>query len=384
MINELRLKQMFEDLVRIDSPSGHEKEVCIWIKNYIENIEIRTKEDNASEILNTESNNLIGYFDGNIDLPPLMLCAHMDTVEPGRGVEPVFENGVFRSKGDTILGADNKSAIAVILEVINVIKENNLKTCPIDLVFTVFEEGGLKGAKAFDTSLIRADFGYIPDSTDPEGIVVSSPSCSQIIFEITGKSAHAGAEPEKGVNAIITAAKALSQIKSGRIDDETTCNIGIIKGGKATNIVPDKVVIKAEARSHDPEKLEKVIETMKSVFELVIKEEKQKSPDKNFPALEIKVEDDFKNVSLSRDEKVFKLADKAAENLGFELKGKKIGGGADANVFFHKGIKAGVIGTGMKNIHTIDENISLKDMVDCAKFLLEIINVYSLQTLENN
>ncbi|MDY0360785.1 MAG: M20/M25/M40 family metallo-hydrolase [Desulforegulaceae bacterium] len=377
MINESRLKQIFEDLVKIDSPSGHEKDVCVWIKNYLENLGIRTKEDNAAQILNTESNNLIGYFDGNKELPAIMLCAHMDTVEPGRGIEPIFENGIFKSKGNTILGADDKSAIAVILEVMNVVREKNLSSCPIDLVFTVYEEGGLKGAYALDTSLLRAGFGYIPDSTDPEGIVESSPSCSRIVFEITGKSSHAGAEPEKGVNAIIAASKALSKIESGRIDDETTCNIGLIKGGKATNIVPDKVVIEAEARSHNPKKLEKVIENMKSVFEKTIMEEKEKSLDKNYPELEIKVEDDFKYVFLSRDEPVFKLAHQAGKNLGFDLKGKRVGGGSDANVFFHKGIKAAVIGTGMKKIHTIDEYIELKDMVECAKLILEIINIYS-------
>eukprot|EP00831_Metopus_contortus_P008663 TRINITY_DN13322_c0_g1_i4.p1 TRINITY_DN13322_c0_g1~~TRINITY_DN13322_c0_g1_i4.p1 ORF type:complete len:342 (-),score=90.35 TRINITY_DN13322_c0_g1_i4:147-1172(-) len=322
MINESRLKQIFEDLVKIDSPSGHEKDVCVWIKNYLENLGIRTKEDNAAEILNTESNNLIGYFDGNKDMPALMLCAHMDTVEPGRGIEPLFENEIFKSKGNTILGADDKSAIAAILEVMNVIMEKNLSSCPIDLVFTVYEEGGLKGAYALDTSLLRAGFGYIPDSTDPEGIVESSPSCSRIVFEITGKSAHAGSEPEKGVNAIITASKALSKIESGRIDDETTCNIGIIKGGKATNIVPDKVVIEAEARSHDPKKLEKVIENMKSVFERTVREEKEKSSDANYPKLEIKIEEDFKYVFLSRDEKVFKLAQKAGKKK--KKKKKKI------------------------------------------------------------
>jgi tripeptide aminopeptidase len=384
MVNESRLKKIFEDLVKIDSPSGYEKDVCVWIKSYLENMEIRTKEDNASDILNTESNNLIGYFDGNRDLPPMMLCAHMDTVEPGKGIEPVFENGIFTSRGDTILGADDKSAIAVILEVVNVIKEKNLPSCPIDLVFTVFEEGGLKGAYALDTSLVRADFGYIPDSTDPEGIVESAPACSKITFEITGKAAHAGAEPEKGVNAIIAASKALSKIESGRIDDETTCNIGIIKGGKATNIVADSVVIEAEARSHDPLKLEKVIENLRSVFEDAISQEKQKSPDSDFPSLEVRVEQDFKNVFLSRDEKVYRLAETAGRNLGFELKGKKIGGGADANVFFHKGIKAGVIGTGMKQIHTVDENVALKDMADCARFILEIINVYSSNDTELN
>jgi len=376
MINRERLRKIFEELVRIDSPSGEEDKVSTRLKEYISDLGGDIKEDNAKEKLNTKADNLFGWFNGSVDLPPIMLCAHMDTVEPCRGIEPVFKNGIFTSKGDTVLGADDKAAVAVIIEVLNVIKDNNLAVCPIDAVFTVFEEGGLKGAKVLDESLIRADFGYIPDSTDNEGIVVSAPACTRMKFKITGKAAHAGAEPEKGINAVMTAAKALSSVESGRIDDETTCNVGTIKGGKATNIVPDQVVVEAEARSHNPEKLKKVVGNVKKAFEDAVKKGQEESGTA-LPYLESEIEDDFPNISLNDNDKAVSLGKKAAANLGYELAGKSVGGGSDANILFHKGIKAGVIGIGMKDIHTTNENIALEDMVKCGEFLLEAIKVYS-------
>lgn len=377
MINTDRLRQVFENLVKIDSPSGEEKKVAEWLKTKLAGFECKIVEDDAAKKLNTEAGNIIAYFDGNNDKAPIMLGAHMDTVEPGRGIEPVFENGIFTSKGNTVLGGDDKSAIAVILEVLEVLKENNIDHCPIDIVFTVFEEGGLRGAKAIDPSLIRAKFGYIPDSGDVEGIVMNAPGCNELEFTIKGKASHAGAEPEKGVNAIMTAAKALSKIDSGRIDAETTCNIGIINGGKATNIVPDSVTIKAEVRSHDLTKLEDVTNKIKKAFEDAVEEDRKKYNIDNFPKLELKIDQDFPNLVLKEDDMVVCLGKEAASKVGFELKGKVSGGGSDANILFHKGIKAAVIGTGMTEIHTVNESIALKDMVKCAEFLLEIIKTHS-------
>ncbi|PID78278.1 MAG: peptidase T [Deltaproteobacteria bacterium] len=377
MINESRLKKIFEDLVKIDSPSGEEKEVFKWLKSYLEKLGGKVFEDNASEKVNGNSNNLIAHFNGKRDAAPLFLCAHMDTVEPGRGIEPVFENGEFKSRGKTILGADDKSAIAIILEIMNILREKDFDNCPLDIVFTVCEESGLKGAKAIDESLIRADFGYIPDSTDPFGIVAKAPSCCVIRIKITGKSAHAGAEPEKGINAIMIAARALSCIESGRIDYETTCNIGKLNAGKATNIVPDYAVVEAEVRSHDTEKLDRTVKKIIAAFENAVENEKKKNGDGVFPFIDIEIDEEFPNIDIKEDEKVIALGKQAAYNLGFDLELKEVGGGSDANVFFKKGIKAGVIGTGMKNIHTEDENIALQDMVACARFLYEIIDIHS-------
>ncbi len=214
----------------------------------------------------SNTGNLIARFRGTAKDPPLLLNAHMDTVEPGKGVIPVFKDGIFTSDGTTILGADDKSAIAILLETIRVLQENNLPYGPLELVFTICEETGLLGAKYLDYDLITATYGYALDATDTEGIVTRAPGSDRLEFKIHGKDAHAGAAPEKGINAITLACKAIAGLEIGRIDHETTCNIGIIKGGIATNIVPNLVTVKGEIRSHNEEKLTRM--TMKSSLPL--------------------------------------------------------------------------------------------------------------------
>jgi tripeptide aminopeptidase len=298
----------------------------------------------------------------------------MDTVVPGKGVKVQFGNGIFTSDGTTILGSDDKSAIAIILEVMEVIRENNLPCPPVELVFTVCEEIGLLGAKYLDLSLIDSRFGYILDSTDTEGIVTKAPAANKIFIDVIGRAAHAGAAPEKGVNAIYAAARAIAGLELGRIDSETTCNLGIITGGMATNIVPEKVAVKGEARSHDPEKLEQVTRKIVSTFEDTARTLQNGD---SVPRVTVTVEHDFPNTHIPEDHDVVVLARKAAANLGKTLESKTIGGGADANIFFGKGIAAGVLGTGMTDVHTVNESIALKDMEDTVRLVLEILQVHA-------
>ena len=256
----------------------------------------------------------------------------------------------------------------------DVIIENKIDYPPIEVIFTVCEEIGLLGAKHFDYSLMDSKFGYILDSTDIEGIVTKAPSANKITIKVYGRAAHAGAEPENGVNAILVASKAISKLELGRIDEETTCNLGTIKGGVATNIVPEFVEIHGEARSHNVEKLNEVTDNIVNEFYTAAQEFKGVS---DLPRIEAIVENDFTNTNISEDHKTIKLARKAAGNLGMTLASKTIGGGADANVFFGKGIVAGVLGTGMTNVHTLNESISIKDMETSAKLLLEILKVHA-------
>jgi tripeptide aminopeptidase len=295
-------------------------------------------------------------------------------VGPGVGIKVQFENGIFTSDGTTILGADDKSAIAIILEVMDVILENNLDYPPVEIVFTVCEEIGLLGAKHFDYSLIDSKFGYILDSTDTNGIVTKAPYANKITIKIYGKAAHAGAEPENGVNAIGVASMAISGLKLGRIDKETTCNLGTIKGGVATNIVPEFVEIKGEVRSHNAEKLKVITDNILDAFYTAAKELQN---DSDLPRIDAVVENDFPNTDIPEDHEAIVLAKKAAANLGVTLESKTIGGGADANIFFGKGIVAGVLGTGMTNVHTLDECIDIKDMENSAKLVLEILKVHA-------
>ena len=298
----------------------------------------------------------------------------MDTVGPGKGIKVLFEDGVFKSDGTTILGSDDKSALAIILEVMDVILEEKIDYPPIEIIFTVCEEIGLLGAKYFDYDLMDSTFGYILDSTDTEGIVTKAPTANKITIKIYGKAAHSGAAPENGINAIAIASKAISTLKLGRIDEETTCNLGTIEGGVATNIVPEYVEIEGEARSHDPEKLKTVTNDIIKAFEDAAKEF---GGNDNIAQVKIIVENDFPNTNISEDHEAIILARKAAKNLGIRLESKTIGGGADANVFFGKGIIAGVLGTGMSDVHTLHEFIKLSDMENSAKLVLEILKVHA-------
>jgi len=374
MINSQRLAERFTMLAQIDSESRHEAQVAGEIEKILIGMGAVVCYDTAKEKTGGDCSNLVAKFSGNRQVPPLFLSGHMDTVVPGKGVKVTFTDGIFKSDGTTILGSDDKSAIAIILEVMDVVKENNLPCPPVEIIFTVCEEIGLLGAKHFDLSLIDAKFGYILDSTDTEGIVTRAPAANKIFITMHGRAAHAGAAPEKGVSAIYAAAKAISQLELGRIDSETTCNLGIITGGMATNIIPEKVEIKGEARSHDLEKLSAVTNNIVNTFEDTAR---NLQGDDTVPRADIVVENDFPNTAIPEAHEAVVLARKAAARLGRTLESKTIGGGADANVFFGQGIVAGVLGTGMTDVHTVNESIALKDMEDTARLILEILQVHA-------
>ena len=380
MINRERLMDTFRFLVGIDSVSRQEGDIAEELKKILESMGAETLFDGAGKMTGSNTGNLIARFKGNKNVPPLLLNAHMDTVEPGRGVVPVLRDGVFTSDGTTILGADDKSAIAVLLEVMTVLKEKNMTCGPIEMVLTICEEIGLMGAKHLDMSLLTAKYGYALDSTDTEGIITRAPSANKIEFRVHGRDAHAGAAPEKGINAIWLASRAIAGLQLGRIDSETTCNIGIINGGIATNIVPNLVCVKGEVRSHDDEKLKKVTGTIVAAFEDIVKSYGNISSD-GLPKVDVIIEDDFSRTDIPEDHPVVALAQRAASNLGRKMITKTTGGGADANIFFAKGIIAGVIGTGMRDMHTVRESVKVDDMVKSGELLLEIIRLHTQNPL---
>lgn len=377
MVNRDRLGETFKFLVEIDSISKEEATISSEIKKILESLGAETVVDSAGDKIGGNSGNLIAKFKGNKKATPLLLNAHMDTVEPGKGITAVLKEGIFTSDGTTILGADDKSAIAIILETIKIIQENDLPYGPIEIVLTVCEEIGLLGAKHLDLSLIESEYGYALDATDTEGIVTRAPSANRLEFKIHGKDAHAGAAPEKGINAISLASKAIAKLEIGRIDHETTCNIGMIEGGMAINIVPNLVTVKGEARSHDEEKLSKITNEIVSSFKEVVEHYKEASSDDGLPRLEVYVENDFSRTFIPDEHPVVLLACKAAENLGRKMVAKTTGGGADANILFGKGIVTGVLGTGMRDMHTVREYVRLDDMVKTVELLLEIIRVHA-------
>jgi tripeptide aminopeptidase len=380
MINKERLAETFRFLVEIDSVSKEEGEICLKIQKIIESMGAETFVDHAAAKTGSDTGNLIAKIPGNTSALPLLLNAHMDTVEPGRGIRPVFSNGRFTSDGSTILGADCKSSIAIILEVLRVLQEHNLPHGPLEIVFTVCEEIGLLGAKNLDFSLLSSTYGYALDATDINGLVTRAPSSNKLEFKVHGKDAHAGAAPEKGINAIHIAAKAIAGLQLGRIDIETTCNIGVIEGGRAANIVPNLVTVKGEVRSHDQKKLAIITDEIVSAFKKAVDMMKTEVATNGLPRLEHSVELDFAATHILETDPVVTLAQKAASNLGRTLKTKITGGGADANVFFSRGIMTGVLGTGMSDMHSLRESILLEDMVKSAELVLEIVQLHSKES----
>ena len=379
MVNYERLGDLFRTLVRIDSVSKKEGAVAKTLQGIFESLGAEVLIDGAGPKVGSDTGNLITRFKGTrADVVPLLLNAHMDTVQPGEGVKVLFSDGTFTSDGSTILAADDKSALAVIIETIRILQKNRLPYGPLEVVVTICEEVGLLGAKNFDYSMIKAQYGYSLDAADTDGIVTRAPAANRIQFKVHGRDAHAGAAPEKGINAIHLASRAISEIRVGRIDEETTANIGLIEGGKATNIVPFLVTVAGEVRSHSPEKLEE--ETLRIVqsFERQVSNYKDRFPsDDRLPRLELEVRQDFPVLKVPEDHAVITLAKEAASNLGREMKTKTSGGGSDANIFFCHGIVTGVLGTGMKDIHTVRESIRLDDMVKSVELLLEIIQLHA-------
>ena len=377
MVNRDRLADTFRFLVEIDSVSKEEAVISKEIQKNLESMGAKIFIDNAGDRAGGNTGNLIARFEGNAVAPALLLNAHMDTVQPGRGVKPILKDGIFTTDGTTILGADDKSAIAILLETIRILRENGLSFGPIELVFTICEEIGLQGAKHLDFSLITAKYGYALDATDTEGIITRAPAANKVEFKVHGKDAHAGVAPEKGINAIFLASQAIAGLEIGRIDRETTCNIGIIEGGIATNIVPNLVTVKGEVRSHDEEKLMKITDRLVSGFKTVLDNYKKATGEEELPRLEFQVESDFHRTHIPEDHPVVTLAREAAENLGRKMVTKTTGGGADANIFFEKGIITGVLGTGMRDMHTVRESIKLDDMVEVVELLVEIIILHA-------
>ena len=381
-INRQRLADTFMSLVRIDSPSREEAAVAEWIKKNFEAFRgCNACFDNSMESTGSQCGNLIIHIDGDIDAPPLFFNAHMDTVEPGRGIIPVFDGTVFRTDGTTVLGSDDKAAIAILFEVVRCLREQEISHGPIDIVFTVCEEIGLLGAKALDTSLLRAKAGYALDTTDPDTLINRAPEAVRLVIDVTGRAAHAGINPEEGINAIQIAARALAKLPLGRIDHETTANIGTIHGGKATNIVPEKVRMEGEVRSHDSSRLKKVQDRITSTFIRTAegyRREVQNGKDEHqgtpfLPFVQTEVLHDYPAMSIPKDHSLVITAQRAAEAQGRKLRIETTGGGSDANILNSKGLDTLILGIGMQNVHTTSEFILLEDMVKTAQLAGKII-----------
>ena len=374
MINRQRLSEEFARLAAISSPSGREGEISRYLAERFLRLGAQVRFDEAGPAAGSESGNLIASFPGRREGEPLMLSAHMDTVEPADGVKPLLRDGVFTSAGDTVLGADDKAGIAEIIEALEVVREQEIEHPPLEVIITVCEEVGLMGAKQLDPSHIAARRGYALDTSGVDLLIHRAPCANKLRFEITGRESHAGIAPEKGVSAIEVAARAIAAMRLGRVDEETTANIGTIRGGQATNIVAKKVIIEGEARSHDREKLARQSEHMVACFHEAARESARKIDGERVEAqVEVEVLSDYPLMDVPRNAPVITLAEKAAARLGRRMEVRAAGGGSDANIFNGHGIETVILGTGMTRVHSVEESVSVEDMVRVSELLVEII-----------
>ena len=366
MIQRDRIVEQFIKLVSIDSPSLCEKDMANYIVKVLRNRGYNVSVDNAADKILGESGNVWLKITGTSKVDPILIMAHMDTVDPSRNKKAVVNGEYITSDGTTVLGGDDLAGVTVILEMLNVLEEDKISHGDIYIVFTVAEEIGLLGAKNFDFGALGVKYGFVLDGGGKIGrVAIKAPSHVSLDINIKGKSAHAGMEPENGISAIEVAAHAISRMKLGRIDIDTTANIGKISGGKATNIVCDNVDIKAEARSLCEEKLSRQVDHMRKTLDIVCKEYGAK--------LSIKQEYEYHAYDVSNEEDLIGILKRAADLSDIELILESTGGGSDTNVLNSVGIPSCNISIGMDKVHTVHERIKISDMVDSTKFLISLV-----------
>lgn len=364
-INQERLLKTFTDLLRIDSPSFHEKKIGAMLAT-----ELRKRGCLVTVQKYDKSFNLIAVKKGNTaKVQPLLLSGHMDTIEPTEGLRFSIQAGRVSSTGDTVLGADDKSALAQILEAVAVVQENNLPHGDLEIVFTSGEEKGLHGAKNLDFKRIRSRYGLVLDSSGSVGkIVVAAPAHITYEMRIIGKAAHAGIEPEKGISAIRVAAEVISAVPNGRIDSGTTANIGIIKGGTATNVVPKEVVIHGELRGHDDKTLHKIKQTIFDTARRTVK--------KNKALIHIADYEEYQSFKIHTFDRFLQFIDGVMKSCRITPSQVITGGGSDANIFNKRGIKTINLSTGMQKVHSNEEYILLKDLYKGSLLVLKTITEF--------
>ncbi|MBS4194589.1 M20/M25/M40 family metallo-hydrolase [Lederbergia citri] len=366
MINDQRLLDEFLELVQIDSETKHESEIAKVLKEKFQQLNVEVFEDDTMEQTGHGAGNLICTLKGNIEASPIYFTCHMDTVVPGKGVKPSIKDGYVVTDGTTILGADDKAGIAAMLESIKVLKEQNINHGDIQFIITVGEESGLVGAKALDSSLVNAKYGFALDSDEKVGnIIVAAPTQAKVKAVIHGKTAHAGVAPEKGISAITIAAKAIARMPLGRIDEETTANIGRFEGGQATNIVADEAIVLAEARSLVNEKMEAQVAKMKEAFEEAAKE--------MGGSADVEIEVMYPGFKYSDGDEVVEVAKKAAVKIGRKPQLLKSGGGSDANVIAGFNIPTVNLSVGYEEIHTTNERMPIEELSKLAEMVVAIV-----------
>jgi tripeptide aminopeptidase len=366
-IKPTRLLDTFLELVGIDSPSGYEADVAAYCAEALKACGCTVRIDDTAAQTGSNTGNLIASFPGTA-AGRVCLSAHMDTVEPGRGIEPVIKDGLIFSKGNTILGADDKVGIAAIIEALRVLSEQpeGLRYPQVDVLLTVQEERGLVGAKVLDLT----DYTDVPclvlDSSNAPGTIVNkAPAQRSYTAVFKGKAAHAGACPEKGISAIQAASTALAALPIGRLDSDTTTNVGTIAGGNANNVVAEYCSFTGECRSHQPARLAELCSMIEDTL--------RTTSDQHGTSLELTWIDNYQGFAYADDDPLILKCLAVAQELKLEAGIETSGGGADTNIFVQHGIPALSLATGMQGIHGIDECLAVADLEKLASFLVALI-----------
>jgi tripeptide aminopeptidase len=361
---------LFTELAAIPSPPGSEREVADRVAAYLQDLGLEVSEDDAGGRIGANAGNLLARLapssaNGGT---PIFLCAHLDTVQPTGPLEPVVEDGIIRNAGGTILGADNKAAVAAMLEAVRLILSENRPHAGIELLFTPKEEVGLQGAKAFDSDRLEAGVGFVFDHAAPIGeVMLGAPHARALEVTMRGRAAHAGMAPEEGRSAIAAAARAITDFRLGRLDDETTANVGLIQGGTAKNIVPDRCSFSIDVRSHDERKLADLVQEMLETITFAAALEQCEA--------ETTVEESYRGYRFARGDLPVRMACAALEREGFEPRLALGGGGADANIFNARGRPCANLANGMTAIHTPDEHIAVADLERMVDVTLALVDV---------
>jgi tripeptide aminopeptidase len=359
--------ELFTELAAMPSPPGEEREVADRVTEYLRGLGLDVDEDGAGSEIGSNAGNLLSRIEPTADTGvPIFLCAHLDTVPPEGPIEPVLDEGIVRNAAGTILGADNKASVAAMLEATRRVLEDARPHAGLELLFTPKEEVGLLGAAAFDHSLLRARVGYVYDMAAPIGeVILGAPYSHSMQVRFHGRAAHSGMYPEEGRSAIAAAARAISDLRLGRLDDETTANVGVIEGGTAGNIVPEHCTFLAEARSHDERKLAETVAEMLDAITFAAGLEECE--------VETEVHKSYRGYRFRRDDQAVRIAAEALARSGFEPRFALTGGAADANVFNERGLACVNLANGMTDIHTPDERISVADLEGMVEVTLALV-----------
>ena len=361
MINE------FAEIVSVDSESFHEREIADLLTKKLKELGFDVYEDNAGEYYGGNAGNLYGFLKGNSDKEPILFSSHMDTVAPGIGKKAIIHSdATITSGGNTVLGSDDAAGLTEILEGIRSIIESGIPRGDIEVLFPIAEEVYLKGTDRFDFNRIKAKRAYVLDvSGDIGSAVVKAPSLVSFRATVIGRAAHAGFSPENGINAIAIASEAVASLEQGRIDDETTFNIGTVSGGTATNIVSEKCTVFGEVRSFDHEKALSQIKKLRKAF--------SDAASGTGADIDIEAVVNFKAYSLEEHSPVAEKFLEACSRIGIEGKLIKTFGGSDNHNFMKNGIDGTVISCGMYNVHSVQEYTKIDEILNGAKLVAQLI-----------